>query len=245
VRLALETMGTVASLELPGPEFLAVVSRVFDDAEELFSLYRPDSELSRIARGELALTDADSRLREAYTSAHEWSSLTDGAFTANRPDGTLDLNGIVKARAIADATTALVAQGISDFSINVGGDVLCTGLDPETWEEWAIGIANPADRSSILCAITLREPRCAVATSGSTERGDHIWGTGLSTESQFAQVTVVANDIVTADVLATAIVAGGRPMLDQASARWDIDVIAIDRKGDMVATPGLRSALAV
>jgi len=56
-------------------------------------------------------------------------------------------------------------------------------------------------------------------------------------------VTVVANDIVTADVLATAIVAGGRATLDLATDSWPIDVLATAR-GELVATPGIRAILA-
>ena len=38
---------------------------------------------------------------------------------------------------------------------------------------------------------------------------------------------MAAADIVTADVLATAIVAGGLPMLDRATDGWDIEVLAV------------------
>jgi thiamine biosynthesis lipoprotein len=55
---------------------------------------------------------------------------------------------------------------------------------------------------------------------------------------------VVADDIVTADVLATAIVAGGEEMLTEACARWDIDVLAVQTDGGLRATPGFRAALA-
>jgi thiamine biosynthesis lipoprotein len=49
-----------------------------------------------------------------------------------------------------------------------------------------------------------------VATSGSSERGDHIWPTkGTRAEDQFLQVSVAAIDLITADIWATAIVAGG------------------------------------
>jgi len=47
-----------------------------------------------------------------------------------------------------------------------------------------------------------------------------------------------------ADVLATAIISGGRESLDDSCARFSIDVLAIDASGEMLATPGFRAALA-
>jgi thiamine biosynthesis lipoprotein len=59
--------------------------------------------------------------------------------------------------------------------------------------------------------------------------------------SEFIQVSVAGPDIVTADVLATAIVAGGRELLDVAALEWDVDVLAITRDGELLATPGFRA----
>jgi FAD:protein FMN transferase len=58
------------------------------------------------------------------------------------------------------------------------------------------------------------------------------------------QVSVIAGDIVTADVLATAIVAGGRDALDDVTDHWPVDVLAIDRSGAMLASRGFRDAMA-
>jgi thiamine biosynthesis lipoprotein len=80
----------------------------------------------------------------------------------------------------------------------------------------------------------------ALATSGTSERGDHIWNSRGSASSEFVQVSVAARDIVTADVLATAIVAGGQSMLDRAADCWDVTVLAVRRDGGLLATPGFR-----
>lgn len=245
MRHVFETMGTVASLELPGVDTsnLESVAEVFLAAEVRFSLYRPDSELSRVATGDLALTAASQSLRDTYARALDWSRATDGAFTPNRPDGATDLNGIVKADAIEAAGQVLLAAGCRDWSLDVGGDILVSGSAPNG-SPWVIGIADPHARGSLLCSVALEGGRQAIATSGSSERGDHIWRGGSSEPARFAQVTVVADDIVTADVLATAIVSGGPQSLDEVSARWSVDVLAVDRDGGLLATPGFRRALA-
>jgi thiamine biosynthesis lipoprotein len=49
---------------------------------------------------------------------------------------------------------------------------------------------------------------------------------------------VIADDIVTADVLATAIVAAGPSGLDDVTARFDIDALVVTTEG-LLATPRL------
>lgn len=244
MRHVFEAMGTVVSLEsmADAPTTIAIEG-VFRAADERFSLYRPGSELSRIAAGSLALVDSSDELRETYGAALEWRGRTDGAFTANRPDGVIDLNGIVKAQAMAAAAVVLDGAGCRDWSLNVGGDILVSGTQPDG-SPWTIGLVDPADRGAILCSVVLDGSRRAVATSGSAERGDHIWRGGSVAPVEFAQVSVIADDVVTADVLATAIVAGGRTALDDFTARFDIDVLTVDREGELLATPGFRAALA-
>jgi thiamine biosynthesis lipoprotein len=223
-----ETMGTVVSIE--PPLHVPEVERIFDDYDQRFSLYRPTSELSHIAGGK-RLEDASVELRNAYALALEWRTLTDGAFTPHRPDGVIDLSGIVKAMAM-DAAAAVLGDS-SDWILNAGGDILTSGCAA------TVGITDPADKTQLLTSVRLGGARRAVATSGVAERGNHIWGRGT-----FSQVTVVADDITTADVLATAVVAGGWDTLNAATSRWDIDVLAIDTAGNLAATPGFRRSMA-
>jgi len=240
VHATFETMGTVVSLEWDGDDqALRTVRTVFEEADRRFSLYRPDSELSRVADGSLELVDAGTELREVYATALGWRGETGGAFTPHRPDGAVDLNGIVKAWAIAGAGRAL---GDGDWCLNVGGDVLVSG-QTGSGAPWVVGIVDPADRTELLTAVPLVGARRAVATSGSAERGDHIWTRGR-VAAEFVQVTVAADDIVTADVLATAIVSGGAATLDDLTGRFDVDVLTVDRDGGLRATPGMRELVA-
>ena len=249
------SMGTVVSLTVPagavsgaagGAELdaaAAAVERVFARLDETFSLYRPDSEASRLARGELSLREASAGMRDRYADALGWRLMTEGAFSPERPDGVLDLSGIIKGYAIGQAGEALRARGITDWCLNAGGDVLVMGSPvPGSGAAWAAGVVDPQDRSALLSARELGGPgtRRALATSGSAERGDHIWTAGTR-GAEFVQVSVAAADIVTADVLATAIVAGGTAMLHRATDGWEIDVLAVRRGGELLATPGFRA----
>jgi thiamine biosynthesis lipoprotein len=272
-------MGTVISLTVPtdahkAPQAAAdeleaataVVERLFTDLDSIFSLYRPDSEASRLVRGELALPEASAEMRARYEEAAEWRLLTEGAFTAERPDGALDLSGIVKGHAIREAGMSLLALGMANWCLNAGGDVLVSGSpNPGTDVPWRAGIVEPADRRTLLAGFplggtALGSPpqslspsglaplggmtadggtRAALATSGSAERGDHIWSVTAGA-AEFRQVSVAAADVVTADVLATAIVAGGVPMLNRATAMWDIEALAVRANGELLATGGFR-----
>ncbi|WP_255769810.1 FAD:protein FMN transferase [Pseudarthrobacter sulfonivorans] len=249
------SMGTVISLTMaaaPGPgghttrdeleAAAAVVERVFLDLDRTFSLYREESEASSLARGELLLRDASPGMRARYAEALEWRLRTHGAFTPERPDGVLDLSGLIKAYAIQEAGTSLLALGRTDWCLNSGGDVLVSGSPtPGSTEPWDAGIVDPLDRGALLAGYPLggRRRHAALATSGSAERGDHIWRRP-GEASGFVQVSVAAADITTADVLATAIVAGGIPMLDRAADGWDVAVLAVRSDGTLLATPDFR-----
>ncbi|MGN7253101.1 FAD:protein FMN transferase [Arthrobacter sp. SAFR-014] len=262
-------MGTVISLTVPSythkaPQAAAdeleaataVVERLFTELDGIFSLYRTDSEASRLVRGELALPEASGDMRARYEEAAEWRILTEGAFTPERPDGALDLSGIVKGHAIREAGMSLMALGMADWCLNAGGDVLVSGSpNPGTDVPWRAGIVDPADRRTLLAGFPLGGAAlgspplsgktadggtwAALATSGSAERGDHIWGATAGV-AEFRQVSVAAADVVTADVLATAIVAGGVSMLNRATAMWDIEALAVRANGELLATGGFR-----
>lgn len=246
------SMGTVVSLTVASStcaqtavneleSAVDVVEGIFAHLDLTFSLYRTGSEASRLARGELALAYASETMRELYAEASEWRLATDGAFTAERPDGTMDLSGIVKAHAAREAALSLGALGLRNWCLNAGGDVLVSGSPGlATDEPWLAGIADPLDRGALLGAFPLKSVS-ALATSGSAERGEHIWAVG-GARPEFAQVSVAAGDIVVADVLATAIVAGGPRTLDQAVEKWNADVLAVRRDGTLLATPGFRNA---
>jgi thiamine biosynthesis lipoprotein len=237
MRHVFDTMGTTVSLSADGEVPRAEIEQIFDDADRRFSLYRPGSELSRIASGDLRLGDAGQELLSIYVEAIEWRRLTDGAFSPHRPDGVIDLNGIVKAAAMRDAARILDATGVAKWTLVVGGDIVRSSGLPAP-----IGIVDPADPTALLCSVMLSPERRAVATSGSAERGDHIWLGGELGPADFLQATVIADDIVTADVLATAIVAAGHAGLDDICDRWPIDVLVVDRHGSLSATPGFSLA---
>lgn len=245
---AFAAMGTVVSVRAGSSAAHAdaaasAVAAVFARWEARCSLFDPASELSRVGRGDLALTDAGDDVRHAYALALRWRDVTDGVFTPHRGDGVIDLNGVVKALAVEEAGAALDEAGFVGWAIDAGGDVLVSAA--ASAPPRPIGIVDPGDRTSLLGRIDLGATgRRALATSGSAERGDHIWTRPGDGPTPFVQVSVAADDLVTADVIATAIVAGGHASLDDLAARRDVDVLAVTREGGLLATPGWPRAAA-
>lgn len=228
------TMGTVASLtaEVAEPAWLAAllerVGKGWDAMEALVSGYRPDSEVSRINRGGLALAEASPTVRQQEALARRWKERTGGLFTPRAADGSLDLHGVAKAAALDEARVGLLAAGLERFCLSIGGDVVSAG------GPWVAGIVDPADRGRLAADVVLDDAagRGALATSGSAERGAHIRGARVG---DLVQVSVLAADIVTADVLATAIVAGGADALTLAEDHGAA-ALAVTAEGRLLAT---------
>lgn len=240
MRWTFETMGTVVSVSTPGglpdAEIRGSVEAVFLEDELEFSRYRPGSPISRIARGELSMLDASENLRSAYAIAVEWRSRTAGAFTPHRPDGVVDLDGVVKALAIQRAGSVLTGAGIADWCLGCGGDVLMCGVAAAN-SPWTIGVADPDLPGGLIAEVPMVGRDRAIATSGTAERGEHVWRS--DDRSALRQVTVVADDIVTADVLATAILSGGLASLNDLARTHEVEVLALTQD-KMLVTPRLR-----
>ena len=100
------------------------------------------------------------------------------------------------------------------------------------------GIVDPSDRTKLATAVSLTPSLRGLATSGYSERGDHIWRpvAPAVADAQFIQVTVVADEIIKADVMATAILAGGPATMLELLAKHQVEVLAIDAAGRTHAT---------
>src|SRR5690606_35194819 len=116
VRHAEETMGTVFSLDVRGGEPDAVHAALGEAVaglhrvDEVFSTYRDDSQVSRLARGELDVGECDPEVAEVLELAAEAERVSEGWFSA-RYRGRLDPTGIVKGWATERAARRLVAAG--------------------------------------------------------------------------------------------------------------------------------------
>src|SRR5690349_13692566 len=138
------------------------------EADRRFSRYLPDSEVSRYDGQELPSDD----LSEVLGIAERFGALSGGAFSIRRPDGSLDTDGVVKGWAAQRAADHLTAAGLTTFCLNAGGDVVVRG-EPEPGRGWHVGVRDPSDPQAFCTVLEVRDG--AVATSGTYERGEHVW----------------------------------------------------------------------
>jgi thiamine biosynthesis lipoprotein len=203
-------MGTVFTIDIrdPGGWDDAIGDAVgwLHSVDRVFSTYRPDSDICRIDRRELAVSDADRRVQEVLDLCAEVHRETGGYFTA-LIQGHLDPTGLVKGWAIEGASDILRAHGSHNHAVNGGGDIQLAG-ERAPGEPWAVGISDPFDRSRVITTLTGRD--FAIATSGTAERGAHIVNPFTARPAtELASVTVTGTSLTRVDAYATAAFAMG------------------------------------
>jgi thiamine biosynthesis lipoprotein len=189
----------------------AVLDRVFDWlrwVDGVFSTYKPESEISRLNRGELHLRDCHADVRWVLARCRELRDETGGYFDAEAVvPGTIDPSGLVKGWSVDRAAAILDEAGLANYSLNAGGDIRLRG-DALPDRRWRVGIQHPRRRDGIAAVVEADD--LAVATSGAYARGEHVVDphTG-EPPAGVLSVTVVGPDLATADAYATAAFAMG------------------------------------
>lgn len=214
-------MGTTASLHVND----AVSSDEFEDItntahaelqrlEAMFSVFRSDSEISRINAGTLHHLDASAEVIEVLDHCAWLEQASHGAFSIrrSREGSVINPSGFVKGWAGERVANMLHAQGLQHFYLGIGGDYALTG-GMTSDEPWHIGLIDPRDASQLVG--TVDAVTGAIATSGTAERGKHIWdprnGTAADT---FLSVTVVGPQLMWADAYATTVFVMGEEGLE-------------------------------
>ncbi len=199
-------MGMPVILEAVDPgasaENLDAVFDYFGYVDRKFSTYKPDSEISLINRGELRLEDASDDMQAVFALAAQTRQECDGFFDIDH-NGQYDPSGIVKGWAIARAADMLRQAGCENYYVYAGGDIQVAGKNGEG-ENWRVGIQNPFNPKEIVKVLSLEN--CAIATSGTYVRGQHIYNPMKPGEpiTSIVSLTVVGPDIYDADRFATA-----------------------------------------
>ena len=223
---------------------IADACAILHEADEIFSLYKPESPVSQVAAGNTSVANCPPVVSEVWDECERWEKTTDGWFSPFTPEHTWDPSGLVKTWAAKRAAEALIAAGIQDFTLNAGGDVLIAdGASGEF--DWRIAVSKPVSiadaEAGALAVVDLTGTAFrAMATSGSAERGSHIWNPKSNADpaKQLLQVSVIARDLVEADIWATAAFAEGPNALARIDSIPDLEALAILADGQIAATPG-------
>lgn len=240
-------MGTMASLAVAShvdPDRADAAARALRASlaadEQRFSHYRLDSDITRWLAGEDVGLDAGVEIEDVLDACIALQAESGGVFTiANPMTGAIDTAGYVKGYAIGKAVEAIRACGVRDFTVNVGGDSFSSG-SPSTQRPWRVAIADPTRTRAI--AAVVDAANMAVATSGTAERGDHIWFRADATREDLRSFTVIGPDIALADAYATIGFAMGLDGMAWVARHPGYTSLVVDGAGRVVSDAALVSA---
>lgn len=209
----------------------------FKYVDEKFSTYKKTSEISKINNREILKINASHDMKEIFTLARETKKLTNGYFDIEI-NGYIDPSGIVKGWAIKNAANIAAAEGYKNYLIDAGGDVQVSGKNSEH-DPWSVGIRNPFSLKQIVKVLRVNNE--GVATSGTYERGQHIYNpiTGEIKVTDILSLTVIAKNIYEADRFATAAFAMGTKGIEFIESLKGFEGYMIDKEGIGVSTSGL------
>ena len=225
---------------------LHAVFEWFQRVDGLFSTWRDDSEITRLARGELTVDRTSPEVRVVLDLCRFVSVQSEGAFdihfgadprvTPGPGIGPIDPSGLVKGWALERGADLLSGSGVAAFNINAGGDVVTRGR-PAPGEVWRVGIRHPWAPHRVAAVIGATD--LAIATSGRYERGGHIVDprTG-EPASGLMSVTVVGDDLGLADGYATAALVMGLEGIGWLAEVEGVEALAITDDREVVATDG-------
>lgn len=144
------------------------------------------------------------------TSSNVWQN--------NGPMRQLDFSAIAKGYGCDVVGRLLKHQGCVNYMIEIGGEVVCQGKNPDG-EAWHIGINKPSEEDSRDLQAVIEIKGKALATSGNYRRFYYQDGqrrahtidprTGFPVDHSLLSATVIANDCATADAFATAFMVVG------------------------------------
>ena len=164
-------------------------------------------------------------------------------------DVELDLSSIAKGYAVDVLAEALLAQQITDFLVEVGGEMRLSGSSPRG-DAWRVAVERPQPGArSVALGIALTD--AAVATSGDYRNYFEVDGrryshsidprTGRPVAHDLVSVTVIAADCMGADAWATALTVLGAEQALALAEDQGLAVYLLRRDGERIV-PSYSSA---
>ncbi|MEK6151721.1 FAD:protein FMN transferase [Flavobacteriaceae bacterium 3-367] len=269
------------------------IDSVFTVINQSLSTYMPDSDISRINKGDSTVV-VDGMFRDVFELSQTVHGATNGYFDPTvgtlvnawgfgpgeqlsldstkvdslleyvgfhkvrltdentvskvNPNTYFDFNAIAKGYAIDRLALLLDQKGITDYLIEVGGEIVSQGTNVFKEKEWVVGVEDPLATRDRTSKLLLRLKDRALASSGNYRkfRIDSVSGkkyvhtidpkTGYTKNSNVLGTTVIANSCAEADAYATAFMAmdleDSIKLLVQQEA-LDAYIIYLDQKGEL------------
>jgi len=217
------------------------VFEYFTYVDETFSTFKPKSEISKINNGSLSPENYSADVKEVFSLCDKTKQETNDYFDIVNNKGLLDPSGLVKGWAIFNAAKLLKNMGYENFFVEAGGDIQVSGLNEEG-KPWAVGIRNPFNVKEIVKTVHLKNGE-GIATSGSYERGTHIYNPKDRSMNlaEIVSLTVIGENIYEADRFATAAFAMQRDGIHFIEKLNGFEGYSIDNKGIATMTSGFET----
>ena len=223
-----------------GEKIIEEVYDYFKYIDETFSVFKKNSEISKINRGETGQSDYSEDMKTIFRLAEDTKKQTNGYFDIIKPDGSCDPSGIVKGWAIWQAAQILIKKNIKNFYVEAGGDIQI-GKETDEKEPWRIGIRNPFNVNENVKILKLWNE--GVATSGNYIRGQHIYDPHEPKKifDDIVSITVIGPNVYEADRFATAAYAMGKDGINFIEQQSGLEGYAIDRNGIATMTSDFKN----
>mgnify|MGYP001162608923 FL=1 len=219
-----------------------LVKTELDRIDMVFSTYKDDSEISKLndclsdptyPPKSFCFKSASQELITLFERAEIIESMSMGAFTP-RPlvtgGQTYDFSAIGKGYAVDKVGEVLVKNGISNYFIDIGGEVSINGT--KYGEAWTWGVNNPFNlNSGAYRVFEAPENGISIATSGEYRNPGHIWGEG---PKDAVSVTVIDENTTDADAWATAMYVLGAGKGLELAEKQGLAVFFIKNDGNSV-----------
>ena len=176
----------------------------------------------------------------------------DSLVRKKHPQVAIDCGAIAKGYGVDRVARLLRERGVMNYMVEIGGEVVTRGRNPQTKEPWRIGVSKPDEGGSGELQTVMNLENAALATSGNYHNFYTVNGrkyahtidprTGRPVTHSLLSATVIARDCATADAYATAFMVMG---LDSARQIVKADrhlrafFIYADEKGQIRTEGGL------
>ncbi len=180
----------------------------FHSVDEMFSTYKPESEITKINRREIQEEEYSQEVKTVFALAKKTKEQTRGYFDIMLERGICDPSGLVKGWALSNAAKIIEERGHKNFYVEASGDIQTAGVNAQG-TSWTVGIKNPFNVHEIVKVLFVSD--CGIATSGTYTQGQHIYNPHdrFCPIVDIVSLTVVGPNAYEADRFATAAFAMG------------------------------------
>lgn len=184
-----------------------------------------------------------------FTGLNKVTLISDSqGFKVSKPQGTfIDFNAIAKGYGVDVIGEFLEDHGITDYLVEIGGEIRCKGKNIEKDKLWTVGVEMPHFDGSQSIMKTIALTDASMATSGTyrkfktDENGNrysHIIDTktGYPSKTNLLSISVIADQCMTADAYATAFKAMGLEGVKsflESHPEFKVFLIFENEKGDL------------